>query len=79
MPRRRKSRAKYFAFESTVLQTAYDVKQSYYQLWFLDQKITVDQEMLQLLSQLERIARARNETGQATLQDVYRAQIEATG
>jgi len=71
------SRAKYFAFESTVLQTAYDVKQSYYQLWFLDQKITVDQEMLQLLSQLERIARARNETGQATLQDVYRAQIEA--
>jgi outer membrane protein TolC len=71
------SRAKYFAFESAVLQTAYDVKQNYYQLWFLDKKIAVDREMLQLLSELERIARARNETGQATLQDVYRAQIES--
>jgi hypothetical protein len=71
------SRAKYFAFESAVLRVAYDVKQSYYQLWFLDKKIAVDREMLQLLSELEQIARAQNETGQATLQDVYRAQIEA--
>jgi outer membrane protein TolC len=71
------SRAKYFAFEGVVLQTAYDVKQGYYQLWFLDQKIAVDREMLQLLSELEQIARAQNETGQATLQDVYRAQIES--
>jgi len=71
------SRAKYFTFEGVVLQTAYDVKQSYYQLWFLDKKIAVDREMLQLLFELERIARARNETGQATLQDVYRAQIES--
>jgi outer membrane protein TolC len=70
------SRGKYFAFESAVLQTAYDVKRSYYQLWFLDEKIRVDREMLRLLSELERIARAQNETGQATLQDVYRAQIE---
>jgi outer membrane protein, heavy metal efflux system len=69
-------RAKYFAFEGAVLQSAYDVKQGYYRLWFLDQKIRVDREMLQLLTELERIARARNETGQATLQDVYRAQIE---
>jgi outer membrane protein, heavy metal efflux system len=71
------SRAKYFNFESAVLQIAYAVKQSYYQLWFLDKKIAVDREMLQLLSELERIARAQNETGQATLQDVYRAQIES--
>jgi outer membrane protein TolC len=70
------SRGKYFAFESAVLQTAYAVKQSYYQLWFLDEKIRVDREMLQLLSELEHIARAQNEVGQATLQDVYRAQIE---
>jgi outer membrane protein TolC len=70
------SRGKYFAFESAVLQTVYAVKQGYYRLWFLDEKIRVDREMLRLLSELERIARARNETGQATLQDVYRAQIE---
>ena len=70
------SQARYFAFESAVLQTAYDVKQSYYRLWFLDEKIRVDREMLRLLSELERIARAQNEVGQVTLQDVYRAQIE---
>jgi outer membrane protein TolC len=70
------SRGKYFAFESAVLQTAYAVKQGYYRLWFLDEKIRVDREMLRLLSELERIARAQNEVGQATLQDVYRAQIE---
>jgi outer membrane protein TolC len=70
------SQAKYFTFESAVLQTAYDVKQSYYRLWFLDEKIRVDREMLRLLSELERIARAQNDVGQVTLQDVYRAQIE---
>ena len=69
-------RAKYFAFESAVLQAAYDVKQGYYRLWFLDKKIQVDREMLQLLSELERIARAQNDVGRVTLQDVYRAQIE---
>jgi outer membrane protein, heavy metal efflux system len=71
------SQVRYFAFESAVLQTAYAVKQGYYRLWFLDEKIRVDREMLRLLSELERIAGAQNETGQATLQDVYRAQIEA--
>jgi outer membrane protein TolC len=71
------SRAKYFAFESAVLQAAYAVKQGYYQIWFLDKKIAVDREILQSLSELEQIARAQNETGQATLQDVYQAQIEA--
>ncbi|HTY87024.1 MAG TPA: TolC family protein [Candidatus Acidoferrum sp.] len=70
------SRAKYFAFESAVLQAAYDVKQGYYRLWFLDKKIQIDREMLQLLSELERIARAQNDVGRVTLQDVYRAQIE---
>jgi len=70
------SQAKYFAFESAVLQTAYAVRQSYYRLWFLDEKIQVDREMLRLLAELERIARAQNDVGQVTLQDVYRAQIE---
>ena len=70
------SQARYFAFENAVLQTAYAVKQGYYRLWFLDEKIRVDREMLRLLAELERIARAQNDVGQVTLQDVYRAQIE---
>ena len=70
------SQAKYFAFESSVLRTAFSVKQANYQLWFLDEKIRIDRQTLGLLADLERTARAQNEVGQATLQDVYRAQME---
>lgn len=70
------SQVKYFAFETAVLQTAFNLKQVYYRLWFLDEKITIDRQMLGLLNDLEKIARAQNEVGKASLQDVYRARIE---
>ena len=70
------STAQYFAFEKAALQTAFAVKQAYYQLWFLDEKIRLNRQTLQLLGDLERSARAQNEVGKVTLQDVYRAQIE---
>lgn len=70
------SQAKYFTFQSAVLTSAFEVKRTYYQLYFLSEKIRVNQETLQLLSNLEKLARAQNETGKATLQDVLRAQIE---
>jgi outer membrane protein TolC len=70
------SRAKYSTFETSVLRAAYSVKAAYYQLWFLDEKIRINRQTLRLLDDLERSARARNEVAQATLQDVYRAQIE---
>ena len=70
------SQARYFTFQSTVLQTAFDVKRTYYQLYFLAEKIRVNQETLQLLGDLEKLARAQNDVGKVTLQDVLRAQIE---
>jgi outer membrane protein TolC len=70
------SRTKYFAFETTVLQTAFSVKQAYYQLWFLDEQIRINRQTLDLLANLEKDARAQNAAGKVTLQDVYRAQIE---
>ena len=70
------SAAKYFAFESSVLQTGFAVKKAYYQLHFLDERIRINRETLSLLANLETSARARNEVGKVTLQDVYRAQIE---
>jgi outer membrane protein TolC len=70
------SKTKYFAFETTALQTAFAVKQAYYQLWFLDEKIRIHRETLNLLADLAKIARAQNEVGKVTLQDAYRAQIE---
>ncbi|HEY2082187.1 MAG TPA: TolC family protein [Verrucomicrobiae bacterium] len=70
------STTKYFAFESSVLNAAFSVKQAYYQLRFLNEKIRINRQTLDLLSDLEKIARVKNESGMATLQDVYRAQIE---
>ena len=70
------SQAKYYGFETAVLQTAFDVKRTYYILHFLDERIRINRETLGLLAELEKSARAQNEVGKVTLQDVYRAQIE---
>src|SRR6266478_3231956 len=70
------SEMKYFAFESSVLQTAFALKKAYYQLHFLDSKLNVNQQTLNLLADLEKLARTQNEVGKVTLQDVLRAQIE---
>lgn len=70
------SQAKYFAFESSVLQSALAFKKAYYQWHFLLEKIRVNRETLGLLADLENIARKQNEVGKVTLQDVLRAQIE---
>jgi outer membrane protein TolC len=70
------SQARYFAFESAVLQTAYEVKKPFYQLHFLNDRIRINQNTLRLLGDLEQNARAQTEAGRVTLQDVLRAQIE---
>jgi outer membrane protein TolC len=73
------SQSKYFAFQSAVLSSAFDVKRSYYLLYFLTEKVRIDRETLGLLGDLEKSARAQNEAGKVTLQDVLRAQIEQDG
>lgn len=70
------SEAKYFAFESTVLQTAFALKKSYYDLYFLDETIRVNRRSLSLLADLEQLSRAQSEVGKMSLQNVYRTQIE---
>ena len=70
------SRAKYFEFATAVQQTAFAVEKSFYPLHFLDAKLQVNRQTLGLLASLETLARAQNEVGRGTLQDVLRAQIE---
>lgn len=67
---------KYHELEAAVQQVAFGFKKAYYQLYFLEAKLRVDAESLELLQDLEAIARRQNEVGKATLQDVLRAQIE---
>jgi outer membrane protein, heavy metal efflux system len=69
------SQSKYFAFKTASLESAYAVKRAYYRLYFLEEKIRVNRDNLGLLSELEKLARAQNEVGKVTLQDVLRAQI----
>ena len=70
------SQARYFAFQTASLQSASEVKRAYYQLHFLDEKLRVTRENGRLAADLEQLARAQNEVGKVTLQDVLRAQIE---
>jgi outer membrane protein TolC len=70
------SQGGYFTFKAASLESSYQVKSTYYRLYFLEEKIRVNRENLALLQELERLARSQNETGKATLQDVLRAQIE---
>lgn len=70
------SDAKYFAFEESVLRAAFAFKKAYYELHFLEAKIRVNQVTLLLVGEVETLARAQNEVGKVTLQDVLRAQIE---
>ena len=60
------SKAKYFAFETSVLQTAFSLKRAYYQLWFLDENLRINRQTLDLLAELEEIARAQNAVGKVT-------------
>jgi cobalt-zinc-cadmium efflux system outer membrane protein len=70
------SQAKYFTFETAILETTYEVKRAYYQIHFLEERLRVNRATVELLSELEKLARAQNEVGKVTLQDVLRAQIE---
>jgi len=70
------AQVKYHALTAEIQQVAFAFKKAYYQLYFLDAKLRVNRETLELLSDLEKIARKQNELGKVTLQDVLRAQIE---
>ena len=70
------SQGKYFAFESAVLQAAFNLKRAYYQLGLLDEQLRIKRETLSLLENQERVIRAQNESGTATLPDLLRVQSE---
>jgi len=70
------SESKYFAFESAVLQTAFNLKNAYYKLGLLDEQLRLKRETLSLLENQERVVRAQNAVGAATLPGALRVQSE---
>jgi len=70
------SKGKYFAFESAVQQTAFNLKSSYYKLSLVEEQIRLNQETMSLLDHSERVTRALSQSGQATFPDVLRVQSD---
>jgi outer membrane protein, heavy metal efflux system len=70
------SGGKYFAFESAVLQAAFNLKRAYYRLGLLDEQLRLKRETLALLENQERAVRAQNATGTAALSGSLRAQSD---
>jgi cobalt-zinc-cadmium efflux system outer membrane protein len=70
------SQGKYFTFESAVLQTAFNLKQSYYQLGLLEEQIQLKHETIVLLESQEQALRAQNTANEATLSDLLRVESE---
>jgi len=70
------SEGKYFAFESAVLQGAFNLKSAYYQLGLLDEQLRLKRETLVLLENQERVLRAQNVAGTASLPELLRVQSE---
>ena len=68
------SEGKYFAFESAVLQAAFNLKTAYYKLGLLDEQLRLNRESLSLLGNQERALLAQNAAGSASLADVLRVQ-----
>ena len=71
------SQAKYFAFESAVLQAAFNLKGAYYRLGLLDEQLRLKRETLSLLENQEHVLRAQNAAGASSLPEVLRVQSES--
>ncbi|MES2320874.1 MAG: TolC family protein [Pseudomonadota bacterium] len=71
------SQSKYFAFEASVLQSAFSLRKVRFQLDALDTKVSLMHKTAGLLAQLEKLALAQNEVGRAPMQDVLQARIES--
>ncbi len=70
------SEAKYHAFRKAALQAAFDLKKAMCELRTLGVRLELNRRTLALMVEAEKIAEARNASGQASLQDVLRARIE---
>jgi outer membrane protein TolC len=68
------SEGKYFAFESAVLQAAFNLKSAYFKLGELDEQLRIEGETLSLVNNEEAAARAQNVAGSTALADVFRIQ-----
>ena len=70
------ARAAYEQFATAKLRLFYDVKDAYYELYYLSRALDVTSENMKLIRDLEQVARSQYRVGSAQHADVIRAQVE---
>jgi len=60
-------------YEEVKLSLFQEVKDAYYELYYLARAIVITEENLRLLERFERVARRRFEAGQTTSRDLLKA------
>ncbi len=68
--------AEALAYEAAARRVAAEVKQAYFDLYYVDQSLATLQKDRELLQNFEKIAEIRYSVGKAAQQDVLRAQVE---
>lgn len=64
------------AYEKAKLKLFYEVKDAYFDYWFLSKKLRVLEKNIELMKGFERVAQSKYKSNQATNYDLLRAQIE---
>lgn len=68
--------AEFQRFQAASLELIWQVKQAYYELYYLRSAVSITKENLQLLSQFERIAQAKYRVAAASHPDLIRIQVQ---
>jgi len=63
-------------YEAVKLKLFFEIKDAYYEYYYLEQAITVTRENVELLTRLEGVARTRYQAAAGAHSDVIRAQVE---
>lgn len=74
----READAETFAYEGVWRRVAAEVKQAYFDLYFVDQSLVILDKVRGVLDQFEKVAEVRYSVGKTSQQDVLKAQVEIT-
>jgi outer membrane protein TolC len=70
------AKAQYEEFQAEKLKIFYEIKESYFEYYYLGREIAVTEENLKLLQYMEQVARTKYESGQENQQAVIKIQVE---
>lgn len=70
------AKAKYEMFEEAKSKLFYDIKSTWYNLYFTSKAITITKDNIQILNTFQKLALVKIESGAASSVDVYRVEME---